>query len=86
MKAALVLAALLMPVSAQALVEPSEQHREIFAQCTGKVGHVIYVAPLGSQSRELCRELLEHCANDAGIDVSYSLLPRRMPPPYRVCH
>ncbi len=86
MKPALILAALLIPVAAHALVERSEQHHDIYARCTGKVGHVVFVAPLGSQSSSLCRELLEHCANDIGVGVAYSDLPRRMPPPYRVCH
>ncbi len=86
MKSALLLAVLLRPVAAHALVERSEQYHETTAQCTGKVGHVVFVAPLGGQSSSLCRELLQRCANDVSVEVSYSQVLRRMPPPYRVCH
>ncbi len=86
MRLAAVLAVLLIPMAAHALVERSEQHLPMSVQCTGKVGRVVFVAPLGGQSPSLCRELLERCANDASVAVSYSSLPRRMPPPYRVCH
>ena len=62
-----------------------EQHAPIHVQCYAQVQKRVFAAPLGGSSLQLCRALLQRCANEAGVQPRLAAMPQRLNPPYTVC-